>query len=272
MKFWKEFTIFILLSLFVYSLDVVDGLGRKHVILHPPERVISLSPAITETLGVLSLEDRIVGTSNYTKVKGAVQVGGLLNPNMELIRTLKPQLVFVMQPSPLTLINYLERSGIEVFPVSEPDSLDKIANMVLLFGRIFGVETRAVRIRDHFLREISPVRRKKGKAYVGFVSPPFWTACRGTFLDDLIRRAGWDNICDLKGWSALSGEEIFLKNPDVLIVPAASPENVYPYLEKFPWRKVTAVIKRKILIIDENRLLRPSPLIIEAYRKIRDFK
>lgn len=272
MRFLQKFTIFILLSLCAYSLEIVDGLGRKHIIKNPPERVISLSPAITETLEILSLKDRIIGTSDYTFIKGAKQVGGLLNPNIELIRALQPEVVFVMQPSPLSLISSLKRAGIEVFPVSEPHSLDGIGELILLMGRIFAVENRAQKLREDFLKSISPVKEKKGKAYIGFLAPPFWTACKDTFLDDLIRRAGWENICNLKGWTALSGEEIYLKDPDVLIVPAVSFDKVYPYLKKFPWRNVSAVKKNRVLIIDENRLLRPSPLIVEAYKKIKSFR
>lgn len=271
MRFLQKFTIFVLLSLWAYSLEIVDGLGRKHIIKLPPQRVISLSPAITETLEVLSLKDRIIGTSDYTFIKGAMQVGGLLNPNMELIRALRPELVFVMQPSPLSLISSLDRAGIEVFPVSEPRSLDDIGKLILLMGRIFAVESRAQNLREDFLKSVSPVRKKKGKAYIGFVAPPFWTACKGTFLDDLIRRAGWENICNLRGWTALSGEDIYLQDPHVLIVPASSYKEVSPYLRKFPWHNVSAVKMNRVLIIDENRLLRPSPLIFEAYRKIRDF-
>ncbi len=275
MKRLRKYTACLLLSFLLFPFEIKDALGRVHHFNTVPSKVISLSPAITETMVILGLKGKIAGRTSFSNLPGVPNikdVGGIINPNIEIIKSLKPSLVFVMQPSSINLINSIQRSGIEVFAFSEPKNLEGIGNMLLVLGRMFNKERMAEKIRRKFLREITPLKEKKGKVYIGFVKAPFWAACRGTFLDDLIKRAGWKNICREDGWTSLSGEKIFTSSPEAIILPSNSWKKVSPFLREFPWKDTPAVKKGKVLILPENRLLRPSPLIVQVYKIIKDFR
>jgi len=272
MKLFRMFTIFLLLRSCLFPINVKDAFGRVHHFNKPPNKVISISPAVTDTIVMLGMEKILVGVSTFSELEGVKKIGGILNPNVEIIKNLNPEIVLVMQPTPLSLIKSIERSGVEVFPLKEPKNMEEIAQMVIKLGKIFSKKRKAEKIAENFLREVSPVSKRKGKAYIGFVEPPFWTACRGTFLDDLISRAGWENICEIKGWTALSGEEIHIKNPDLIIIPGRKKKKEIQYLLKFPWNGTSAVKTGKVLVINENLLLRPSPLISKAYKEILKVK
>ncbi|MCD6420628.1 MAG: ABC transporter substrate-binding protein [Synergistetes bacterium] len=75
-----------------------DDLGEKVCFKSPPARVISLAPSITETIYAVGGEDRLVAVTNYANYPPAAlkkkRVGGVWNPNKELIIYLRPDLVF----------------------------------------------------------------------------------------------------------------------------------------------------------------------------------
>ncbi len=268
-KTLKGFTVLLLVS-FLFPLTLKDSLGRKHVLKPPVRRLVSLSPAITDDLVAIGAEKLIVGTTSFSHIKGAKKLGGIINPNIEMILALKPDLVLVMQPTPLKLVWQLESLGLEVFPIREPRNLREIAEVVFLLGKITAREGKAKAVGQEFLDKVKPLPVKKGKIFIGFPSPPFWAACRETFLDDLARRAGWENVCRGKGWKPVSGEEILASSPDLLVIPATSPQG--PWIRKFPWRKLESVKKGRVLAFPPDLLLRPTVSLAEVFEKLAEYR
>ncbi len=264
-KISKGFMGFILI-LFLYPLTLKDALGRYHNLNPPLKRLVSLSPAITDELRILGAENLIVGTSNFSSIKGAKRVGGIINPNIEIILSLKPDLILVMQPTPLNSISMMENFGLEVFALDEPKKLEDIVEEVLLLGKITGKEKRAKEIAEDFLSSVKPVKGKRGRIFIGFVKPPFWTACKGSFLDDLAKRAGWENICQQRGWKPMSGEKILEAKPDLLIIPTT--EDPGPWLNKFPWKPLLELKRTRVLTFPPDLILRPTVLLKEVYKKL----
>ncbi len=210
-----------------------------------------------------------MGVSSFSHLEGVAKLGGIINPNLELLMSLKPELVLVMQPTPLKVIREMENLGLEVFSFKEPQNLKEVGQVVLTLGLVCGKEDVAKEKVKDFLRRVRPRGERRGRIFVGFPTPPYWSACRGTFLDDLAKRAGWENICKAKGWKILSGEEIYRAKPDAVLAPGKNRDRTWQ--EKFPW-KALPISKMKVIIVKPDLLLRPTLRLAEVYRALVEKK
>src|ERR1700752_4858196 len=79
--------------------EVTDETGRTVRIPQPVQRIVSLAPSLTETIYALGLQDRLVGDTDYCDYPADAQkktkVGGGINPSLEIIASLHPDLVLV---------------------------------------------------------------------------------------------------------------------------------------------------------------------------------
>ncbi len=270
---WKA--LLLSLSLLAAPLQIRDALGTTFTFIKPPSRVASLSPAVTDMILEIGCGNRLVASTIYDEAPG-VKVGGLLDPNLELLLSLKPDIVFVMQPTPLRVIQTMKIRGLKVFAFAEPSELKDIADQLLLLGRILGVAEKGKRAAEDFiskLREFPPCPSGP-RIYIGGVRPPLWTGGRDTFLNELIERAGGRNcVSSLKGWVLLSPEKLLILNPDIIVVPVGveSENQILSFMKgNFPWKHLKAVKEGRVFFIKENLLLRPSPRLLQALKILRE--
>jgi len=207
-----------------------------------------------------------VGVSSFSHLEGPRKLGGIINPNIEMLISLRPNLVLVMQPTPIKIITEMERLGLEVFSFKEPRSLEEVGETVLTLGLISGRGKTAREKVRRFLERVRFQDKKRGKIFVGFPAPPHWSACRETFLDDLVRRAGWENICRARGWKILSGEEIFRARPRVILAPGRRDSDKF-WVHKFPW-KALPMERIRVIMVEPNLLLRPTLRLAEVYERL----
>ena len=80
-----------------FPMQITDDLGRQVTIKEAPQRIVSLAPAITESLFAMGLGDKVVGVTNYcnypAEAKTKPKIGGFSTPSAELVVTAKPDLV-----------------------------------------------------------------------------------------------------------------------------------------------------------------------------------
>lgn len=275
-------TLFFLLAFNLFlmpfpGITIRDAFGVFFSFKSSPKRVISLAPAVTEMLFALGCRERIIGVSRFDELEVA-RVGGIIDPNIELLLSLEPDLIFVMQPTPVRTIQMLRQKGLKIFAVREPRSLKEVVDNLLILGKIMERWERAKKLAEVYLKELSkkpPVVNMT--VYIGGLKPPYWTGGKDTYLSDLIEKAGAENCARrLKGWLMLSGEEVLRLNPDVLVIPEGdfmgSREEVLDYLKRsFPWKHVAAVKHNRYIFIKENLIFRPGPSLFKALRKLREY-
>ena len=102
---------------------VTDQTGRQVNVPDHPRRLISIAPSITETLYALGVGDRLVGDTEYCdypqQAKSLPHVGALLNPSLEKIVALKPDLVLgTDEANRRETADQLERLGIPLYGVT----------------------------------------------------------------------------------------------------------------------------------------------------------
>jgi iron complex transport system substrate-binding protein len=170
-----------------------------------PRRVVSLAPSYDETLIELGLQDRIIGvttSSDYLEeVKNVERVGLWINPNIEKIIALKPDLVlaagFAGQQS---TVKQLSASGLRVVVIDETQGLEEILVKTKEIGDIVGAGKQAKILIERMRKVIEETARRtaalpsRPRVYVEVGYDPLFTCGKGSFIHDLIEIAGGENI------------------------------------------------------------------------------
>ncbi|HET9709495.1 MAG TPA: helical backbone metal receptor, partial [Gemmatimonadales bacterium] len=225
-------------------LALTDDAGRQVRLAGPAHRVVSLAPSITELLFAMGAGDQVVGRTIYDQYPSAAlrvpAVGDGLNPSVEVILSRHPDLVLLYRSAhTAAAAQQLERLGIPTLVVRH-DGLADIARTARLLGRAVGRDSAGAavgRSMDSLLAgSLPPVQTRI--AFVVWDSPPIVIG-GGSFLDELARRAGADNVFhDIATPSAtVSIETIVARDPDWIAVVRDSAGDAPPAWSRRPeWR------------------------------------
>jgi iron complex transport system substrate-binding protein len=256
-------------------LALTDDAGREIRLAGPARRVVSLAPSITELLFAIGAGGQVVGRTIYDQYPPAAlqvpAVGDGLNPSVEAIAARHPDLVLLYRSAHTdAAAQQLERLGVPTIVVRH-DGLADIARTARLLGRATGRDSagQAVgRSLDSLLAlPLPPVRTRI--AYVVWDSPPIVIGA-GSFLDELARRAGAENVFhDLATPSAtVSIETIVARDPDWIAVVRDSAGDAPPAWSRRPeWRAVRAVREGRFLLLPADIFGQPSPRAPAAIAK-----
>ncbi len=256
--------------------EVTDGVGRRVKVPAAPKRIVSLAPNTTEILFALGLGDKVVGVTDFCdyppEAKQKTKVGGMVNPSLEAISFLRPDLVLatVAGNRPETVAR-LERLGIPVFVVN-PEDLQGVFSSIEQVGRATG-RREVARVLVQRLRErVEQVTRrvaglKRPRVLYVLWSDPLIVPGKGTFLDDLIRWAGGESISTgaLTPYPLFSLEEVVARAPEVIIVSKGHGQDDQTLLRR--WRDLPtlpAVKAGRLYTIDGDLLNRPGPRIVDG--------
>ncbi len=249
-------------------------------------RVIALAPNAAEIICGLEACDLLVGVSSFCKfppqLDGVPKIGGLRDPDLEVILTLKPDLVILRGQTGPTRRLCLDR-GIPVYD-DKVESLHDLYTTITDLGRLVGRQTEAVAMIDLIKSELQAVARRVaglGRPKVLFtlrspqtLSNVFTTGNR-TFISELIEIAGGRNIfADSEVlYPAASLEEIVARNPDVIIEAMTSDQLGDQQRRQLldQWRKlgpVTAVRTGRVHFVTDGHFTIPSQRVTLTARTL----
>jgi ABC-type Fe3+-hydroxamate transport system substrate-binding protein len=121
-----------------------DSYNREIKLDKEPEKIISLSPGITEMLFLLNAENKLIGISDYCDYPEETQyirkVGGLQNINIENIISLQPDVVIIGSIIPKNEVDKLEKSGITVIAIKQEEKLEGMLDALKMLGQIVNNE------------------------------------------------------------------------------------------------------------------------------------
>jgi iron complex transport system substrate-binding protein len=250
-----------------------------------PSRIISTSPAITETLFELGLKDRVIAITDFCKYpKEACRlpsIGGI-NPNMETIVSLNPDLI-IHQPGNQSLNNNAKNIGIKTFEV-RMGNLEEIFNSITKLGVALNCKKQANKLILHltsgiafYQERLKALPKKEVLLLLGDSSDPahdLYAAGPGTLLNELLDLSGGGNIIrdSPARYPKISKEYIIKKSPEIII--EAGPESNLSQREidikieewnRFP--TIEAVKKKQIYFIGADYILIPGPRLLKIIER-----
>jgi len=257
--------------------DVVDEAGRKVRIPQPVLRVVSLAPSVTETVYALGVQDHLVGDTDFCDYPPEAQkkqkVGGALNPSLEEIVALKPDLVLAAKRlNRLETVLALETLHIPAY-TTDPETVEQIITSTLRLADILGVPGAGDLLANDLRRRLAGLRERLAKvapSRVLFVvwDEPLISIGKGTFITDALRYAGAESVVDsTQSWPQISLEEIVRLQPDFLIFTqnhaSGGTVDVDALASRPGWRGLQAVREKRFAVISEA-VNRPAPRIVTA--------
>ena len=181
-------------------LTVTDQMGRRVAVPFPPQRIVSLVPSQTELLFELGLENKVVGVTKFcihperARSQNTV-IGGTKNFDFKKIAALKPDLIIGNKEE-----NF--QSGIEqlatIYPVwlSDICALPAAVDMICRVGFITGARDEAAALATEIQASFAALAVDGPLVPAAYFiwRKPYMVAATGTFIDDLLRRAGFANV------------------------------------------------------------------------------
>jgi iron complex transport system substrate-binding protein len=237
-------------------------------------RVVSLSPSTTEAMFAIGAGGELVGRSRYCdyppQALALPQVGGYVDPNLEAILALRPDLVVGARgPAGPKLEETLASHGVATF-FPETESLAQVDAML----RALGAKTGHVADADHEVARIDAHEAAIGAAVAAkprvrvllvFDADPIVVAGPHGFPDEMIARAGGVNVVtEGSPYPTLGVERIIALDPDVILDTsgaAAHGAGATIGIDVPGWREVRAVKRGRVVALTDEAVLRPGPRI-----------
>jgi len=269
------------LFLFLTALAWLAGEGGPHQGPgESPERIVSLAPSTTEILFSLGLGEKVVGVTEYCdypeEAEKIPKIGGFKGKSMEKIVSLAPDLVIgTSDGNEARIFTELERLGLPVLKV-QPATLTGAIESIREIGSTAGHPREAEKIaRDMELRlmEVHSRIANAPKVKVLFVygRDPLVLAGPGTFADDMIWRAGGENVASdaLAPYPRFSMETVVARGPQVIVEGAMGSEGAGQRRTEMIdfWSRydsIPAVRNRRLVAIDEDLIARPGPRLVDG--------
>ena len=261
---------------------VTDDYGRRVVVPAQPQRVVSLSPAVTEILFALGAQDLLVGRTDYCvyppEAEALPSIGGISNLNIESILSLKPDLVISGSMVGKKVTDQMDAMGTPMVCVIEKNKFEALYDNITAIGKLVGKE-RAADSLNALMRErvnalvgdaagcvSTDATTPKVYYVVGFGAGGNFTAGGNTFINDIIRLAGGRNIAEgIEGWS-YSLEALMKEDPDYIIVRR---EDSAAFCGMKPYNRLSAVKKGHVIGIVSGTLDLQVPRNIDAVLYLR---
>jgi iron complex transport system substrate-binding protein len=253
---------------------LTDEMGRQVVVPDHPHRVICLMPPVTDTVFALGGGDDVVGISDYTKYPAAAlkkpSVGDLINPSIETILSLHPDLVIGMQPKgPMEVTDQLERAGIPIFLVS-PHGIAGIFHSIESIGMALNRTPQADALVHSLQERVDAVKARTKDLPAPRVFMPIWydpitTIGKNAFITEIIDAAGGRSVTDdlPAEWPQISMEVVLERAPDALLLVRGGKTTLKVLEDRPGWSSMAAIKAHRAYYVDD-RINLASPVAIDA--------
>ncbi|MDR7305347.1 iron complex transport system substrate-binding protein [Rhodoferax saidenbachensis] len=256
-----------------HALQITDDRGVTVTLPAAPQRIVSLLPSLTETVCELGQCHRLVGVDRYSNFPASVQklpqVGGGLDPNIEMIVALKPDVVLMATSSRAG--ERLQALGIQVLAM-EPKRHADVQRVMLKLGQLLEVPDaariwRAIDAGVSAAAQSLPASVRNVKVYFEVNQGPY-AAGESSFIGETLARLGAKNIvpANLGPFPKLNPEYIVRANPDLIMIGQRSADGL---AARPGWQSIRALREQRVCIFppdEADMLVRPGPRMAEGAR------
>lgn len=257
-----------ILSFFLLLLFFISHLNSQ--------RVISLLPSYTEIIFDLGGGDNLVGVTNFCnkpeRAKDIAKVGDYLNPDIEAIYRLKPDIIFIGEWKNDIIKRFAKKKNIKIVYIPQEKTVEDIYRTINIIAKHLNKEKEAKRIIERMRTDIKKAVKSRSfkKVYVE-IDRNLWTCGKDSFISDIIAKSGGINIFNdvAKSYFQASWEEVIKRDPDVVLLMSGEP--VEFFIKRQMADKISAVKNSKVFLLSENErdlLSRPTPSIVSVIEKL----
>jgi len=272
-RYYLYLLLVLLQSLTAHAVEVVDDRGFRTNLPQAPQRIVSLLPSLTESVCELGYCQRLVGVDRYSDFPASVQslpqLGGGLDPNIEAIVALKPDVVLMAASSRAG--ERLRALGLNVVAL-EPKTHGDVQRVLLKLGQLLESPDadkiwRTIDAGVLAAAQSIPASARGTRVYFE-VNPGPYGAGESSFIGETLGRLGAKNIIPAKlgPFPKLNPEFIVRANPDLIMVGDSSAQAM---LQRPGWPAMRAVREQRMCAFapaQSNVLVRPGPRMAEAAR------
>jgi iron complex transport system substrate-binding protein len=255
------------------AITVTDDMGVTVKLTQAPRRIVSLLPSLTETVCALGQCQRLVGVDRYSNFPQAVkklpQVGGGMDPNIEAIVALRPDVVLAA-PSSRSAVR-LVALGIPVFSL-EPKTYADVQRALTKLGQLLEVPDAQKVWRDIDAGLVAaaqsvPTAARGTRVYFEVNRGPFG-ASESSFIGETLQRLGAQNILPggLGPFPKINPELVVRENPDVIM---AGDSNLEDLTQRPGWSRIRAVREQRLCLFTAEQadvLVRAGPRMVDSAR------
>jgi cobalamin transport system substrate-binding protein len=270
------------------SIMVVDDEGFTTSLTSVPQRIISLAPSNTQILFAIGVGDKVVAVTDYDHYPydfaawiaagNMTSIGGFSTPNKEIIASLNPDLILatiINDPDVVTLRNL----GYDVL-VLNPNDVNGVLQDITIVGKATGAVQNAAALVNSINDQIDTIEAKiaaanesKPLVYYEVWTPPLMSAGSTSFINDVIVKAGGQNIFENESqqYPSVSSETVVQKNPDVILLPTDMANvgeepfygSVAAVKDRPGWGSISAVQNNRVVVVDGDLFAEAGPRIAE---------
>jgi iron complex transport system substrate-binding protein len=261
-----------------FPVTITDDDGVEVTIDAEPQRIVTFAPSATEIVYALGLGDRLVGVSgpfdDYPQEATEVaEIGGAgdfgVDPSVEQVVDLEPDLFLTIKGGDQWK-ERLRELGVPVVTLDATD-LDDLMNDIEVAGEITGAGEEAAAVVEDLSARAAEVEAAVADVepvtcfYETFY-PPLFTVGPGTFIYDLLERAGCDPVTagtDIQ-YPEWSVEDLVERDPQVYLVSSESGASARAVARRAGFDAIAAVADGRVVPIESDLAERPGPRIVEG--------
>ena len=282
-KFWflRALACFFLCAILqpAQAVTVLDDRQQKVQIDQAPQRIVSLLPSLTETVCALNQCHKLVGLDRYSNwpesVKSVPRVGGGLDPNIESIVALKPDLVLAAGST--RGADRLQALGLNVLRLEPRNHADALRVWRTVAQVLHVPAADSERVWQSIqaglqaaVQSLSPAARQQ-RVYFE-VSPAPYGASESSFMGETLSRMGVANIlpASMGPFPQVNPEWVVQARPDVIIAGDSSRASM---LQRPGWSRLPAMQGQRLCVFkqgDSDMLVRAGPRMAEGAQLMAD--
>lgn len=237
------------------------------------DRIVVLDPAVVEMVYLLGGEDKLVGIAKLErskiwpeeKTEKVESVGTFINPSLEKIIALKPDLVIESFHSSDAIDKSLTSNNIEIIKI-QANSIEDIFKNFQKVAKILGKEKEAEKIiaeKKQKIEEIKKIDTAEKKGLFILAPTPMRVFGKGTLPNDIMEMLNIKNVAaGMEGMSpTLTPEYIIKENPDIILTFVKDPQEIVKANPQI--KDISAIKNNKFVVLETGQILRGSPRMID---------
>ena len=246
----------------------------------PPQRIVSLTPALTEILFAVGAGDRVVGVTQYCdfpkEAQTRAKVGGYINPSVEAVLALKPDLV-VVSPGPgnRDAALAMRRGGLRVESFQAETLEDSLAAIEAV-ARAAGVEKEGKELAARVRARLDAVAKRvagrpRVRTFFSIQTDPIFAAGSDTLPSELLELAGGTNVVAMPRYPRLDVEAVAAAKPELILQARMDLASGDGHTEGAFWKRwpsILAVARGRVVVLPDDLTLRPGPRVADAAEEL----